>query len=118
MKEQGIRAVLEAAEARQEGKTVEGRLRDLAALHGDRRALYGDNYMHVGRIMMGMFPSGLELRNEEDFNRLHLFFHLVGKLTRYARQMPGGGHEDSLDDIAVYAMLLRQFDYLVAGNGD
>lgn len=98
--------------------TVPERLRDLAKIHEDRAAIYGDNYMHVGKIMVGMFPNGVVVRTEEDFGRLHLFYHLVGKLTRYARQMPGEGHDDSLDDIAVYAMLLRQFDFLSAGGGE
>jgi len=98
--------------------TVPQRLVDLAKIFEDRQAIYGDNYMHIGEIMMGMFPSGLELKTADEFNRLHLFFHLVGKLTRYARAMPGGGHDDSLDDEAVYAMLLRQFDFLTVGSRD
>lgn len=94
--------------------TVPQRLNELAKIYADRQAIYGDNYMHIGEIMMGMFPDGLDLRTAEGFNRLHLFFHLVGKLSRYARQMPGKGHDDSLDDMAVYSMLLRQFDFLTA----
>jgi len=97
--------------------TVSKRLQELAKIHADRQKVYGDNYNHIGTVMMGMFPNGLELKSAEDFNRLHLFYHLVGKLSRYARQMPGGGHDDSLDDTAVYAMILRQFDFLAAGDG-
>lgn len=96
--------------------TVPDRLTDLAKIHADRKAIYGENYMHIGTIMMGMFPDGLVLKTAEDFNRLHLFYHLVGKLSRYAMQMPGGGHDDSLDDTALYSMILRQFDFLAAND--
>jgi hypothetical protein len=96
--------------------TVKSRLEDLADIHAERQAIYGDNYMYIGEIMMGMFPRGMHIKTAEEFNRLHLFFHLVGKLSRYARQMPDGGHDDSLDDTAVYAMILRHYDFLTAGN--
>jgi len=93
---------------------VATRLADLGKIHDERNAIYGDNYMHIGEMMMGMFPHGMEIRTADEFNRLSLFYHLLGKLSRYARQMPEGGHEDSLDDMAVYAMMLRQFDFLTA----
>ena len=96
--------------------TVPDRLAALSKIFEERAAMYGDNYLHIGTIMMGMFPYGLEVRTAEEFNRLHLFFHLVGKMTRYARQMPEGGHDDSLDDTALYSMILRQFDFIASSK--
>jgi hypothetical protein len=39
-----------------------------------------------------------------------VFVQIVGKLTRYAEQFTSGGHEDSLDDTAVYSMMMKELD--------
>lgn len=85
-------------------------LRDLARIHDERGATYGDNYKHGGLALLALFPEGITLRTEEEFNRFHLFVYLYGKLSRYARTVKSGGHRDSLDDLAVYAMLLAEYD--------
>ena len=79
-------------------------------IYKERNALYGDNYKHFGKILLGMFPQGAVLNTEEEFNRFALFLNILHKLTRYARSINSGGHADSLDDMAVYAMMLRETD--------
>lgn len=91
-------------------KAVPQRLIDLGKLYEQRNALYGDNYLHFGTVLRGMFPRGITLISAEDFNRFALFTQMVHKLTRYARAMPEHGHEDSLDDTAVYAQMLQFYD--------
>jgi len=91
---------------------------EIADIYRERKPLYGDNYKHVGKIMQGLFPAGLSLETEEDWNRLHLVFHLVSKLTRYSQNIKRGGHQDSLDDLAVYAMLSRECDADWAASRD
>lgn len=89
---------------------ADDRLIKLADLYKQRNALYGDNYKRFGKILFQMFPNGLTLKLEEDFNRIALFVQIVHKVTRYAQQLEEGGHEDSLDDMAVYAQMLAEYD--------
>jgi len=35
---------------------------------------------------------------------------MYSKLSRYCMNLQNGGHQDSLDDLAVYAMLARECD--------
>jgi len=91
-------------------KTVAQRLSDLAELFEGRQAIYGDNYKRFGDVMAALFPGGCEIHTEHDWNRWGLLVQMVYKLTRYASQMADGGHPDSLDDLAVYTMMLREID--------
>jgi hypothetical protein len=91
-------------------KSVPKRLADLGALYKQRNRLYGDNYKHTGKVLKGMFPNGVTLTTEDEFNRFALFIQLVHKSTRIAQSLPGKSHEDSLDDMAVYAQMLRHWE--------
>lgn len=90
--------------------TVPQMLRDLAHIYAERNPQYGDNYKHGGEILKAMFPDGIILRSAEEFNRMHLLIMMMSKLSRYAAMLTKGGHVDSLNDIAVYAMLARECD--------
>jgi hypothetical protein len=97
-----------------EVRSVPQALADLAKIHDERGKDYGDDYMHIGKVLAGYFPEGITLKTPEEFNRFALWFFQVSKLGRYARCMTQGrGHPDSLDDNAVYAMLLQRFDSAV-----
>jgi len=93
-------------------KTPADMLREIAGIYDARKPLYRDNYKYVGRAMSALFPDGLTIdpKDEETWNRLHFIFHLYSKLSRYAMNLKAGGHRDSLDDLAVYAMLARECD--------
>ena len=91
-------------------KSVPDRLKGLGKIYQERNALYGSNYKNFGKILMGMFPLGIELKDEEQFNRFALFLQLVHKISRYARNIQSGGHQDSLDDLAVYAQMMAEYD--------
>lgn len=90
--------------------TVEQRLRDLSSKRAYGRQNYGDNYKDGGKILMALFPQGMVVQTEEEANRLVLIVHMLTKLDRYAKNLKAGGHADSLDDLAVYAMLARDCD--------
>jgi hypothetical protein len=95
-------------------KSVSQAIHDLARIHEDRRSLYGEDFLHVGEVMLGLFPRGLTLRTAVDFNRFVLLVHQVTKVSRYAQCMARGqGHQDSLDDLSIYAQLLQHFDSVV-----
>ena len=89
-------------------KTVPEMLRDAAATYEQRNRLYGDNYKRFGDVMAALFPNGIELKNKDDWNRFGVFFHVVGKVTRYAVNLKAGGHKDSAHDITVYAAMLEE----------
>jgi len=91
-------------------KTVPEMLRAAAGIYEERNKLYGDNYKRFGEIMHSLFPTGLTLTTTDDFNRLGVFVQIVSKVTRYAENYGRGGHRDSLDDAAVYAMMLQELD--------
>lgn len=96
--------------------TVGERLADLGSLFDERAAQYGDNYKHFGKVMKGLFPSGLVLETEEEFCRFGIFMLTVVKSSRYAQMFKKGGHADSLDDNAVYSMMLREVDHMFGGS--
>lgn len=88
---------------------VPERLSALGALYEERNKLYKDNYKHFGKVLKGMFPNGLTLNTEEEFNRFAIFIQLVHKNTRLAQGIASGVHQDSCDDLAVYAQMLAEY---------
>jgi len=91
-------------------KSVPDMLRESAGIYEQRNVLYGDNYKRFGKIMAVLFPNGIELKDEDDFNRFGIFVQVVSKITRYAENFVRGGHDDSLDDNTVYSMMLKELD--------
>lgn len=89
---------------------VPKQLESKAALYKQRNAQYGDTYKMQGAILEAMFPNGVSLDGIDDQNRYSIFITIVSKMLRYANNFDKGGHEDSLDDISVYAMMLKELD--------
>jgi hypothetical protein len=99
--------------------TVPNRLRAAADLYEERNRVYGSDYLEHGQLMMALFgPLGMTLVTAEDFARYNLFKMVVAKTARYAKNFFTGGHADSLDDISVYAQMLREVDDKIKGDGD
>tara|TARA_R110000751_G_scaffold8688_4_gene33778 strand:+ start:3429 stop:3749 length:321 start_codon:yes stop_codon:yes gene_type:complete len=86
------------------------RLKGLAKIFIDRSKLYKDGYTRNGEILKALFPKGIDQNNEDDLNRYVLVVYMVTKMVRYADNFEKGGHEDSLDDLAVYAQILNSLD--------
>lgn len=84
-------------------------LEQAADLFRYKKTIYKDNYHQIGYVMRAMFPDGLTVKSVADWNRLHLFMLSVVKLTRYSNNYDVG-HPDSLDDLTVYASMLRSLD--------
>lgn len=95
-------------------KSVPQALSDLGALYEERNKVYKDNYMHFGKTLLGMFPAGITLETEEEFNRFALFVQSLHKMSRYAKTIKTGGHPDSLDDATVYSQMLQEYDGLMS----
>lgn len=86
-------------------KTAADILAEMADTYRERNKVYGDNYKRVGAVMKALFPAGVQLQSEQDFNTWHLFELMVVKLTRFANS--GLTHQDSIHDLAVYAAMVE-----------
>lgn len=73
-----------------------------------RNKLYGNSYKRFGTVMKALLPDGIELNTEDEWNRFGVFFHAVGKITRYAANLKTGGHKDSAHDLVVYGAMLEE----------
>ena len=86
-------------------------LEEAAQTFKQRAEVYGDNYKIYGDVMMMLFADkNVTLSCKEDHNRFGLLVQIVSKLTRYAENFSKGGHDDSLNDLSVYAAMLRSLD--------
>jgi hypothetical protein len=90
--------------------SVPDEIAKLAALYAEKHGEYGDTEIYSGEVFVGLLPNGVVLKTRSDFARFALFHHLVNKVLRYANNFAAGGHEDSLRDLALYAMMLREID--------
>ena len=70
---------------------------------------YGEAWRSGGKVWVALFPDGITLKTESDFGRFGLLNMIVGKVNRYVKNWQSG-HPDSLDDLAVYATMLRAMD--------
>ena len=75
----------------------------------ERNKVYGDNYHRHGKVMTALFPSGVNLKTEKEWNRFGIVNMIVAKMTRYAENWPKS-HEDSVHDLGVYAFMLQSLD--------
>ena len=75
----------------------------------ERNKIYGDNYHRHGKVMMALFPKGVTLETEKEWNRFGIVNMIVAKLTRYSENWPGS-HEDSVHDMGVYSFMLQSLD--------
>lgn len=94
----------------QEKSRAPDKLEAGAATFRERNAVYGDNYLSFGAVMVGLFPDGLKVEagDLESFQRLGILVQCVGKLGRYSNTLPRGGHQDSAHDLMVYAAMLEE----------
>lgn len=74
-----------------------------------RSEVYGDNYLTHGKVMMALFPNGVDLKTEKEYNRFGIINMMVAKLTRYCQGWPNA-HQDSVHDLGVYSFILESLD--------
>lgn len=85
------------------------------AIREERNSSYGEEfyggcYKQHGPVKNALFPSGIEIYDENDMSRMACLDQIIGKLIRYCNSFVEGGHEDSLRDIQVYAAMLQELD--------
>lgn len=88
---------------------VAKRIKELSKLREQRALSYGDTPKIKGEVMSALFPNGVKLKTPVDQARYSLLSFIVSKLVRYCNNFEFG-HEDSLDDISVYAQILQEKD--------
>ena len=84
---------------------VEDILKKGADFFESRREEYGEEYLKTGKIRKAFFPNGIKLETEDDFYFFHLFDMVCMKLSRIAEHWENGQHEDSWNDIMIYAAM-------------
>lgn len=93
-----------------EEKFVPLQLQKAAEIFKARNKIYGDNYKEFGNVMKALFPEQISITDPEEHGRFAILIQIVAKLSRYAKNFKIGGHNDSLDDLAVYSMMLKELD--------
>jgi hypothetical protein len=83
---------------------------EAAKLYLEKNEEYGSAYKQMGPIYTSMFPNGVHLNSAADFERFCMLVGVVSKIYRYGKRFLEGGHEDSLQDLAVYASMLAELD--------
>lgn len=89
-------------------------LRRATETFAERNKQYGDSYKNFGRLCLALFPQGIGLETESDFNRFGVIFMILSKLSRYSAN-PDKGHLDSAHDMGVYAFILEELDAAAQG---
>lgn len=84
-------------------------LEAITDLYRERSLLYKDNYKVAGVIFKQLFPTGVNIETIEDYNRMAIWMQIINKVIRYSYNWDKG-HNDSLNDIAVYTMILKELD--------
>lgn len=79
-----------------------------------RNKTYGDSYLVFGKVMQALYPKGVTIETEEQWNRFGVIQMIVSKLTRYVAT-PTEGHLDSAHDMGVYSHILEELDAAMAG---
>jgi hypothetical protein len=86
----------------------------MADTYRERSKQYGNNWRKIGAVMVALYPTGLTLETEDDFNKFHLFLLSMVKLTRLSES--GLSHQDSAHDNAVYSAMLESL--IIEGDND
>jgi len=84
-------------------------LREMADWFDRKQDQYGPLYKNIGEFMFNILGP-MELKTAEDFGRYYIWSQVLNKLLRYSRNFKTGGHEDSLNDLSIYSMMLRELD--------
>jgi hypothetical protein len=91
-------------------KTVPDMLMEAAKLYRQKNIMYGSSYKKTGELLKKLFPDGMTLKTASDYNRFSILTLIVGKIARYINCWEGGNDEDTMTDLAVYAIMLQELD--------
>ena len=75
----------------------------------ERASVYGDSYTRHGEVMAALFPDGVHLSTQDDYNRFGILNMQVSKLIRYTQSW-NDRHIDSSHDMGVYCFMQEELD--------
>lgn len=81
---------------------------------------YGNSYLEFGKFCQCLFPKGLTLKTESDFNKAGIFFMQIHKMMRLSKAIFGSGNNfekpfDNAKDLSIYSAMLAEL--LLEENG-
>lgn len=88
-------------------------LKNCAELYQIKGNQYGHSYKKFGKIMESLYPDGITIKGEIEFNHYGIFFMLVHKIIREGLMIksPEANKErlmDSTEDSIVYQAMLAE----------
>jgi|688.fasta_scaffold1901830_1 hypothetical protein len=85
----------------------------------ERNLLYGDNYLNVGKVFQQLFPEGVEIKSEKDWDFIISLMNCQFKLMRAAVHFSINheAHADSIHDLMVYAAMFAEVSEKDYKNG-
>lgn len=89
--------------------TVAELLKQAQMTFEERNKSYGSSYEKQGKVMTALYPDGITLKTEEDFNRFGVINMIISKICRYSNNFKDG-HLDSVHDLGVYSFILQELD--------
>jgi hypothetical protein len=97
---------------------VDELLIELGNVFNEKNKLYDEQYATFGETMMTLLGP-IEIKTAMDYSRYMSVFNIITKIKRYCNLMKKGSHHpDSLDDLAIYAMMLRRLDIIIFSDGE
>lgn len=91
------------------GQIAIERLETALATYRERNAHYKDSFSRWGPVFRALFPNGIRIETEDDWNRIVCLGHIIDKLVRYTTFF-NQPHEDSIHDLGVYAFIMQGLD--------
>lgn len=85
-------------------------LNSLIKIRQERQGVYNGIENRRAEVITGLFGGYPEITNDLDLNRYGIYMKMVEKMIRYANNFYDGGHDDSLDDIAIFSQMLKEMD--------
>lgn len=93
-----------------QNKSVEEMLAEAAKTYKMKNKDYGDSYRNFGKLMLLLFPDGVNLSSEKDFNKFGVFVQIANKFMRYSNLCNTGSVNfesiaDTLKDMGIYSFM-------------
>ncbi len=90
-------------------------MRDALNTFEQRAKVYGDSCTRHGEVMKALFPNGIKLETQDDFNRFGILNMQISKIIRYTRSWKDR-HIDSSHDLGVYSFMQEELDRAYHNN--
>jgi len=96
-------------------RTFEDLIWEKNQIFNEKGIMYGHSYKDFGKVMISLFPNGVELKTEQDFCIFAIFQMIIHKNVRVANMLfcDLKNSLDSLADLSVYGVMLEEIVYSI-----